>query len=72
MDSSDRAFLDDSEEHNWEVDPERILTAEPNSFGTGCGTAGQKRLAAMVDSIEKRAKAQLARSGRSVPPDPDW
>jgi hypothetical protein len=61
--SSDQEFLnDDTEEEEWQVDPEGILAAPAEKFAAGAGgTLGMKRFAAMIASIEQRALAAEAR-----------
>lgn len=57
--TSDEEMLDDdTDDEEWQVDPEGILAAPAEKFMAGAGgTLGQKRFAAMIASIEQRARA---------------
>ena len=60
--SDEEIFDDDTDDEEWQVDPECILAAPAEKFAAGAGgTLGMKRFAAMIASIEQRAIAAEAR-----------
>lgn len=61
--TSDEEMLDDNtDDDEWQVDPEGILAAPAEKFAVSAGgTLGMKRFAAMIASIEQRALAAEAR-----------